>query len=52
MDEFLRSAQVPDALTAFLAATGQRNPGYYASLLIDELSFTALRIGQVTGKRP
>jgi len=49
LDKFLRSTQISAALTTFLAATGQQDPGYYANLLIDELSFTALRIGQVTG---
>lgn len=30
---------------------GRTAPGYFANLLIDELSFTVARIGQVTGQR-
>jgi hypothetical protein len=45
LDEFLRGSPPASAmLAAFLAGAGHQNPGYAASLLIDEASFTALRL--------
>lgn len=42
IDEFLRSAHASRALAAFLASRGVQFPGHDASILTDELSFTAL----------
>jgi hypothetical protein len=42
IDEFLRSAHADGALAAFLASRGTQFPGHDASILTDELSFTAL----------
>jgi hypothetical protein len=50
LDEFLRSSPATSTLlTTFLASTGHQHPGSAASLLIDEASFTALRLRQITG---
>ena len=49
IDEFLRSPHMPARLTAFLSATGHEHPGYDACLLIDDVSFTALRLRQLAG---
>ncbi|SRR6266568_4721700 len=50
LDEFLRSIpQVPAMLAAFLESSGHQHPGYVAGVLIDEASFTALRLRQITG---
>jgi hypothetical protein len=48
-DEFLRSPDMPGHLASFLAGTGRPHPGYDAGLLIDDVSFTALRLRQLTG---
>jgi hypothetical protein len=42
IDKFLRSAHANGALAAFLASRGTQFPGHDASILTDELSFTAL----------
>ena len=42
IDEFLRSDCASGALAAFLASRGAQFPGHHASVLTDELSFTAL----------
>ncbi len=42
IDEFLRSDCASGALAAFLASRGAQFPGHDASVLTDELSFTAL----------
>jgi len=42
IDEFLRSDCASGALAAFLASRGAQFPGHDASILTDELSFTAL----------
>jgi hypothetical protein len=49
IDEFLRSPHMPARLAAFLSATGHQHPGYDAGLLIDDVSFAALRLRQLTG---
>ncbi len=49
IDEFLRSPHMPARLAAFLSAAGHPHPGYDAGLLIDDVSFTALRLRQLTG---
>src|SRR5438445_7056604 len=50
LDEFLRSSpRVSADLAAFMASGGHPHPGYAASLLINEVSFTALRLRQFTG---
>lgn len=41
LDEALRSAPVPEVLTAHLRTIGSDHPGYDAALLIDQVSFTA-----------
>jgi regulator of replication initiation timing len=46
IDKFLRSDYADEALTAFLASQGTQNPGYHASILIDDVSFTELRFRQ------
>ena len=45
--KFLRSDYADEALTAFLASQGTPNPGYHASILIDDVSFTELRFRQL-----
>jgi hypothetical protein len=50
IDEFLRSPHMPARLAAFLTATGHQHPGYDACLLIDDVSFTALRLRQLTSR--
>lgn len=49
VDEFLRASHMSARLAAFLSALGHPNPGYAARLLIDDVSFTALRLRQLTG---
>jgi hypothetical protein len=50
LDEFLRSSpQAAAVLAAFLASNGHPDPRYAGSLFIDEVSFTALRLRQLTG---
>jgi hypothetical protein len=44
IDEFFRSAHADGALAAFLASRGTQFPGHDASILTDELSFTALSL--------
>lgn len=48
INEFLRSPHMHARLAAFLSAAGHPHPGYDAGLLIDDVSFTALRPRQLT----
>jgi hypothetical protein len=47
IDKCLRSDYADEALTTYLATQGTQNPGYQASILIDEVSFTELRFRQL-----
>jgi hypothetical protein len=47
IDKFLRNDYADEAPHLFLDQPGTQNPGYHASILIDEVSFTELRFRQL-----
>jgi hypothetical protein len=52
LDEFLRSGNIVAELADFLAARGHVHPGFSACNLIDEASFTALYLRELTRSNP